>query len=43
MQEEIGRHAAQILMDRLHGNRNSEGRIKLLPRLVVRDSSIRFG
>lgn len=43
MQEEIGRHAAQILMDRLHGNNNSEGQIKLLPRLVVRESSKRFG
>jgi LacI family transcriptional regulator len=43
LQEEIGRNAAQILMDRLHGNLDSEGHIKLLPRLVVRKSSIRFG
>jgi LacI family transcriptional regulator len=43
LQEEIGRNAAQILMDRLHGNLDSEGAIKLLPRLVVRKSSMRFG
>jgi LacI family transcriptional regulator len=43
LQEEIGRNAAQILMDRLHGNLESEGHIKLLPRLVVRKSSMRFG
>ncbi|MCD9021717.1 LacI family DNA-binding transcriptional regulator [Cohnella silvisoli] len=43
LQEEIGRNAAQILMDRLHGNLSSDGEIKLLPRLVVRKSSMRFG
>jgi LacI family transcriptional regulator len=43
LQEEIGRNAAQILMDRLHGKPDSNGEIKLLPRLVVRKSSMRFG
>ncbi|HUC93895.1 MAG TPA: LacI family DNA-binding transcriptional regulator [Paenibacillus sp.] len=43
MQEEIGRRAAQVLIDRLQGKPRSEGETKLLPRLVVRDSSIRLG
>lgn len=43
MQEELGRNAAQILMDRLQGNRLEKQAIKILPRLVVRESSVRFG
>jgi LacI family transcriptional regulator, galactose operon repressor len=42
-QEEIGRRSAQVLMDRLHGKQREEGEIKILPRLVVRNSSIRPG
>ena len=38
-QEEVGRQAAQILMDRLHGNLLEKQTIKIMPRLVVRDSS----
>ncbi|MBB6672427.1 LacI family DNA-binding transcriptional regulator [Cohnella nanjingensis] len=41
MQEEIGRQAAQVLMDRIRGVPRPPGEIKLLPRLVVRDSSRR--
>jgi LacI family transcriptional regulator len=41
MQEEIGRNAAQILMDRLNGDVSEKKTIKLLPRLVVRNSSVR--
>lgn len=40
MQEEIGRNAAQILMDRLHGDLSERKKIRLLPRLVVRESSV---
>jgi len=43
VQEEIGRNAALILMNRLHGNTVTDNAVKLLPRLVVRESSIRFG
>jgi LacI family transcriptional regulator len=43
MQEEIGRNAAQILMDNLCDGAVQKGNIKLLPRLIVRDSSVRTG
>jgi len=43
MQEEIGRKAAEILMDRIRGIDREAGEIKLLPQLVVRQSSIRPG
>jgi LacI family transcriptional regulator len=43
MQEEIGRNAAQILMDRLNGDVEEKKTVKLLPRLVVRESSVRKG
>ncbi|RAP77541.1 LacI family DNA-binding transcriptional regulator [Paenibacillus montanisoli] len=43
VQEEIGRRSAQVLMDRLQGIPREEGEIKLMPRLVVRHSSIRPG
>ncbi|MBO7744986.1 LacI family DNA-binding transcriptional regulator [Paenibacillus sp. MWE-103] len=42
-QEEIGRRAAQVLMDRLLGKPREEGEIRIQPRLVVRHSSIRPG
>lgn len=42
MQEEIGRNAAQILMDRLNGDTGKKKTIKLFPRLVVRQSSVRL-
>lgn len=41
MQEEIGRNAAQILMNKLNGEHNEKKKIKLFPRIVVRDSSVR--
>lgn len=40
-QEEIGRQAARMLMDRLHGREGSAQAVKLKPHLVVRQSSIR--
>ena len=40
-QEEIGRNAAQILMDRLNGDMGGQKNIKLSPSLVVRQSSVR--
>ncbi|MFC0394339.1 substrate-binding domain-containing protein [Paenibacillus mendelii] len=43
VQVEIGRNAALILMNRLHGTAVADNAVKLLPRLVVRESSIRFG
>ncbi|WP_308638857.1 LacI family DNA-binding transcriptional regulator [Paenibacillus silvisoli] len=43
MQEEIGRNAAQILMNRLHGIPVADREVKLMPRLVVRNSSLRYG
>lgn len=43
MQEEIGRNAAQILMDRLNDGNSAKKRIKLFPRLVVRESSVKTG
>ncbi|MFC5649941.1 LacI family DNA-binding transcriptional regulator [Paenibacillus solisilvae] len=39
MQEEIGSRAAQMLMDRLHGREVSEKAVKIMPELVVRQSS----
>jgi LacI family transcriptional regulator len=42
IQEEIGRKAAQILMDRLNGDTGEKKTIKLFPRLVVRQSSVRL-
>jgi LacI family transcriptional regulator len=41
MQEEIGRNAARILMDRLMGEEVKNRSLRLLPRLVVRESSVR--
>lgn len=41
-QEEIGRQAAQVLMDRLQGEISGQRAVKLMPKLVVRESS-RFG
>lgn len=43
MQEEIGRNAAQILMDQLHGGSDEKKNLRLLPRLVVRESSVKMG
>ena len=43
MQEEIGRNAAQVLMDRIRGVPRERAEIKLEPRLVVRESSMRPG
>jgi LacI family transcriptional regulator len=43
MQEEIGRHAAQILMDRLNGDKSEKKKVRLFPRLVVRESSVSKG
>ncbi|MDQ0059488.1 LacI family DNA-binding transcriptional regulator [Paenibacillus harenae] len=40
MQEEIGRQAAMILMYRLHGKAMERSAIKIVPSLVVRQSSI---
>lgn len=40
-QEEIGRKAAQILMDRMLGIPREERSVKLMPQMVVRDSSVR--
>jgi LacI family transcriptional regulator len=40
-QQEIGRRSAQVLMDRLLGKPREEMENKLIPRLVVRNSSIR--
>src|SRR5690606_36370975 len=40
MQEEIGRNAAQILMDRLQGEETELHNVRLMPRLVVRESSV---
>lgn len=40
-QEEIGRRSAQVLMDRLQGIPRQDGEIKLLPSLVVRNSSLK--
>lgn len=40
-QEEIGRKAAELLIDRLQGNRRSRQEIKLHPELIVRSSSVR--
>jgi LacI family transcriptional regulator len=42
MQEEIGRNAAQILMNRLMDEHVDNRSVRLLPRLVVRDSSVRL-
>ncbi|RED63999.1 LacI family DNA-binding transcriptional regulator [Cohnella lupini] len=42
MQEEIGRKAAQLLMDRLQGKPREKNEIKLLPKIVVRNSSVRM-
>ncbi|MCC3375385.1 LacI family DNA-binding transcriptional regulator [Cohnella sp. REN36] len=39
MQEEIGRQAARLLMDRIRGVPREGGEIRLLPKLVVRESS----
>lgn len=41
-QEEIGRKAAQILMDRIMGIPREERAVKLMPQMVVRDSSVRL-
>ncbi|MGG4094224.1 LacI family DNA-binding transcriptional regulator [Paenibacillus lautus] len=41
-QEEIGRKAAQILMDRMLGIPREERAVKLMPQMVVRDSSVRI-
>jgi len=41
MQEEIGRNAAQILMNRLNGEKVVNRAVRLLPRIVVRASSVR--
>ncbi|WP_028610185.1 LacI family DNA-binding transcriptional regulator [Paenibacillus harenae] len=41
-QEDIGRRAAQILMDRLHGRAGYEKAVKIVPKLVVRQSSVRM-
>ncbi len=41
LQEEIGRNAAQMLMDRLQESDFTKKRIKLFPRLVVRESSVK--
>ncbi|MEV5025695.1 LacI family DNA-binding transcriptional regulator [Paenibacillus sp. LPE1-1-1.1] len=41
MQEEIGKQAARILMNRLHGNDISDRAVKMMPKLVVRQSSKR--
>ncbi|MBB6636914.1 LacI family DNA-binding transcriptional regulator [Cohnella thailandensis] len=41
LQEEIGRQAATLLMRRLEGHPVANGGVKLVPRLVVRDSSVR--
>ncbi|MGV2788250.1 LacI family transcriptional regulator, partial [Clostridium perfringens] len=41
-QEEIGRKAAQILMDRILGIPREERAVKLMPQMVVRDSSVRI-
>ena len=43
MQEEIGRNAAQLLMDSLCNGSAQKEKIRLLPRLIVRDSSVRIG
>jgi len=43
IQEEIGRNAAQILMDQLNGEKPEKKKIRLVPRLVVRESSVRMG
>lgn len=40
MQEEIGRNAAQILMDRINGDTSEKKRVRLFPRLIVRESSV---
>ena len=40
MQEEIGRRSAQILMNRIRGVPLEERAVKLLPRLIVRESSL---
>lgn len=42
-QEEIGRQAAQVLMARLQGEASGQRAVKLMPKLVVRDSSRRGG
>ncbi len=42
MQEAIGINAAQILMDQLSGQSQEKKRIKLFPRLVVRESSVKI-
>lgn len=39
MQEEIGRQAARILMNRLHGREMSKKAVKIMPKLVIRQSS----
>ncbi|OMF22891.1 LacI family transcriptional regulator [Paenibacillus sp. FSL H8-0548] len=39
MQEEIGIQAARILMNRLHGKQMNRTAIKIMPKLVVRQSS----
>ena len=41
-QEEIGRKAPQILMDRMLGIPREERSVKLMPQIVVRDSSVRI-
>lgn len=43
VQEEIGRRAAQLLMDRLQDRPVGDEEIRLIPRLVVRNSSVRVG
>lgn len=43
MQEKIGRNAAQILMDNILNENSEKKRVRLLPRLVVRDSSVQIG
>ncbi|WP_123041551.1 LacI family DNA-binding transcriptional regulator [Cohnella candidum] len=43
MQEEIGRKAAQVLINRLRGYPVDKTERKLLPQLVVRNSSVRAG
>lgn len=40
-QEEIGRKAAELLMDRLQGNPRPRREVKLQPELVVRSSSVK--
>jgi LacI family transcriptional regulator len=40
-QEEIGRYAAQILMKRLNGEHVENRAIRILPKLVVRESSVK--